>query len=1157
MSSTDITFSSIKFDPVDKSPEDKNDYYHYTLPNGLGVMVVQLPYGKPASGSAAPSEPLPPKNAGVAVAVKVGHMVDPDAFPGLAHFLEHMLFMGNTKYPGENDWEEYISNHGGYSNASTDCEHTIYQYEILPDKLRSSLDMFAQFFISPIFAPDATKREVRAVDSEFKEAFQNDSLRLADVFAETVDQGHPASKFGWGNLETLEITPQAQGLDTRDALLAFHEKYYSSHAMKACVVVDSTQSKEYVQDLIVYLYELFSQVPCLSKNPTDVKKYLEKKQETLNSQPAAANLRPLSSNLDLDAVPVSHQISVSDRPSLLDHSHFGPPIENYCSNQLFCVAPIRDEDQLMLSWSFGPILHLYKSKPADVLEFIIGHEAKGSLSWILKEEGLATGLLAGCGNDEASRNTAYSLFSITITLTKKGLKQYTRTIALCHQFLRLLAQKSDEELLPYWKELQQVNAISFRYAQAQDPLDYAETLVGQMQVYAPKDTLTGPSLIESFDFPAVRTILSVMNPYSVRYDLTSRDIEAKMKELPSFSQPLPSATPIPALEANIGGSSSGSLAPLPNICSADTILSQLAAQHEPNGYSGRIVQQTHHFQVKYTRQSLTKAFADMLAQVPIHPSLCLPPPNPFIPTDFTIREPETENISENGKNVPNSRALLESVYPDAAALRNDLPQLLRGVPVCYQSYSDGKNVYQDDLVNYIPVTTVRPAITSDKSSENTVAIHGNDSNSLTSSENTPMSDSTATTLTSSLSYASYGSSATLSPSSPHAIHHELLKHPLYQPCNNGELWHLLDTKFRLPRTSYSVLLCTPFAYTSPLSVTLSRMLVNVISDTLEESTYPASLVETNYEIDSFKMGLEFKFTGFSCKMSRLALHVLSIFKQLLADYHEEITRFIKYHGISPEILACPVKSASIMTSASVARDASRFPTLNRFFDLRTKSVRAIKHLCYEPGDMASFMRWWLLQQERFSVYDLVQAAIGDNAASAGKNDEMDVADDEDQEEDEDVEEDMDAAVMNNSNDSNSNVVPEEEGSHITPFIFYNFLHAMVNHGFYSQVLVHGNTSVQESIDFYDTLQNIFKETTETARQLSAFPDFVGVGTSSISGKAYVPWSLRTHPPTEAQLDVMNAAKARSTVTMDNGQVMESSGSQTGKLRNILHLIDLV
>ena len=51
--------------------------------------------------------------------VKIGSALEPRERPGLAHFCEHMLFMGTEKYPWENEYSEYLKNNGGYSNAYT------------------------------------------------------------------------------------------------------------------------------------------------------------------------------------------------------------------------------------------------------------------------------------------------------------------------------------------------------------------------------------------------------------------------------------------------------------------------------------------------------------------------------------------------------------------------------------------------------------------------------------------------------------------------------------------------------------------------------------------------------------------------------------------------------------------------------------------------------------------------------------------------------------------------------------------------------------------------------------------------------------------------------------------------------------------------------
>lgn len=41
------------------------------------------------------------------------HQINSIQFLGLAHFTEHMVFMGSEKYPGENDLDQFLSNHGG------------------------------------------------------------------------------------------------------------------------------------------------------------------------------------------------------------------------------------------------------------------------------------------------------------------------------------------------------------------------------------------------------------------------------------------------------------------------------------------------------------------------------------------------------------------------------------------------------------------------------------------------------------------------------------------------------------------------------------------------------------------------------------------------------------------------------------------------------------------------------------------------------------------------------------------------------------------------------------------------------------------------------------------------------------------------------------
>ncbi|XP_037932560.1 insulin-degrading enzyme-like [Teleopsis dalmanni] len=137
-----------RFDDIEKSPQDVREYRGLHLQNGMKVLLIS---------------DINTDLSAAALSVQVGHMSDPDYLPGLAHFCEHMLFLGTEKYPDENGYTTYLSQNGGSSNAATYSLMTKYHFNVAPDKLDGALDRFAQFFIAPLFTSSATDREINAV----------------------------------------------------------------------------------------------------------------------------------------------------------------------------------------------------------------------------------------------------------------------------------------------------------------------------------------------------------------------------------------------------------------------------------------------------------------------------------------------------------------------------------------------------------------------------------------------------------------------------------------------------------------------------------------------------------------------------------------------------------------------------------------------------------------------------------------------------------------------------------------------------------------------------------------------------------------------------------------------------------------------------------
>lgn len=95
------------------SPNDHRKYQIEFLPNEAKVLLVHDPKIVMSY---------------CAISVGVGSFSDPEDTLGLAHFLEHMIFMGSGKYPLFNEYSEFISTNSGYENAETNDTYTNFYF---------------------------------------------------------------------------------------------------------------------------------------------------------------------------------------------------------------------------------------------------------------------------------------------------------------------------------------------------------------------------------------------------------------------------------------------------------------------------------------------------------------------------------------------------------------------------------------------------------------------------------------------------------------------------------------------------------------------------------------------------------------------------------------------------------------------------------------------------------------------------------------------------------------------------------------------------------------------------------------------------------------------------------------------------------------------
>lgn len=345
-----------------KSPSDHRDYLAFELDNGMKVLVIS---------------DLGADKAAASLEVQVGNGDDPEQRQGLAHFLEHMLFLGTGKYPRAGEYQSYISNHSGSHNAFTAYDRTNYFFDIDSEYLSPTLDRFAQFFIDPLFSPQYVEREKNAVHSEYQSKFKEDGTRGHAVFRQVVNPDHPMAGFAVGSLDTLADRPDSK---VRDELISFYERHYSADRMTLVVVGTEPVSR--------------------------LKELVESK---------------------FDAVPNHHTDGAEVTAPLFQAGRLPALVQ---------VQSIRDMHQLSLSFPVPPTRVHFSKKPLRYISSLLGHEGPGSLLDTLKQRGLAKRLSAGPGIDTADSAT----LAVSIDLTTEGFERYQEVVDLTFQTLRLIRE---------------------------------------------------------------------------------------------------------------------------------------------------------------------------------------------------------------------------------------------------------------------------------------------------------------------------------------------------------------------------------------------------------------------------------------------------------------------------------------------------------------------------------------------------------------------------------------------------------------------------------------------------------------------------------------------------------------------------------------------
>ena len=136
-----------------------------SLDNGLRIVSAPMPHVRSVT---------------TAFFLGAGSRYETDAEAGLSHFVEHMLFKGTKKRPLARVISETIEGVGGYLNASTDREATVYWAKVAAPHFELSLDLLCDMLRNSLYEPGEIERERKVILEELAATYDSPA-QLVDL----------------------------------------------------------------------------------------------------------------------------------------------------------------------------------------------------------------------------------------------------------------------------------------------------------------------------------------------------------------------------------------------------------------------------------------------------------------------------------------------------------------------------------------------------------------------------------------------------------------------------------------------------------------------------------------------------------------------------------------------------------------------------------------------------------------------------------------------------------------------------------------------------------------------------------------------------------------------------------------------------------------
>jgi insulysin len=340
------------------------------------------------------------RTAGAVMSVNSGVKNEGKDIYGLAHYTEHMLFLGSKKFNNPTYFVDFITQHNGKFNGYTDFDTTGFFFKINTDKFKHGLEIFSRFFIDPLFSKEYVEKEVNSVNSEYERNIQLDSKRKEMVLRDISDENSLFHRFSTGNTQTLWNHTRENKIDLREKALEYWKLNYRPDNMK--LVVYGDQSIDTYKSLVE---EMFAE---MLKNP-----------EPYNPEALGKWTKPT-------------------------------PWDKHNIGKLVLFKTINNHHELDITFLIDDVFAALPDNLGLYFKVLLNYRGKGSLQDVLRRKGYVAGIKANL------RRTyeGFSFFKMKGYITRHGIKNLDKVLKVIFTYIKYVREKAlNKKLYGYIKRI--------------------------------------------------------------------------------------------------------------------------------------------------------------------------------------------------------------------------------------------------------------------------------------------------------------------------------------------------------------------------------------------------------------------------------------------------------------------------------------------------------------------------------------------------------------------------------------------------------------------------------------------------------------------------------------------------------------------------------